>query len=289
MGNGTAVEVIDVSKRFGTVIALDRVKLSAQRGAVTGVLGRNGAGKSTIVSLVVGLIRPDQGDVRVLGIRPPYPADLRRRIGFAPQRLALYDKLTVRENLTVFGAVHGLQGRELDQRIDAVVGDLDLRPFAGRRLDRCSGGVQRRVNMAVALLPDVDLVLLDEPTASVDVQSREAILATARTLARAGKSVIYTTHYIEEAESICDEVVILHNGRALASAPPAELVARNGTSLVSFIDAGTGARTESAVADPVEFLERVLRDGIRVRDLRVAPPRLEEVFLKMTGQELPHA
>lgn len=281
-----ALRLTSVTKSYGETVALDDANLTARQGKVTGILGRNGAGKSTMISLIVGANKMDGGRIEVFGANPPYAADVRRRLCLAPQRLALYEKLSVTENLALLGALYGLRGANLRQRIDHVAREMDLTSFLARQVQDCSEGMKRRANMAAAMLPDADLVLLDEPTAGVDVQSREKILDTVASLKELGKCVIYTTHYIEEVEVICDEALVLHKGRVLACAPPGELVrAHGGSSVISHHDRVSGEAVEHVTDRPFEYLQALLNRRAEIGDLKISPPKLSDAFVALIEED----
>jgi ABC-2 type transport system ATP-binding protein len=204
-------------KSFGELRAVAGVSLDLAQGHVLGLLGPNGAGKTTTVSMLAGLIRPDAGDVLVDGHRMAGDADTtKRRLGLVPQELALYEELSARANLRFFGGLYGLTGPGLDR---AVLSALELVGLADRARDRVSsysGGMKRRLNLAAGLLHDPDVVLLDEPTVGVDPQSRNAIFENLEQLKQRGKALLYTTHYMEEAERLADRIVILDQGRVIA-------------------------------------------------------------------------
>ncbi len=211
------LDVRSVRKAFGSTVAADGVSFRAGEGEMVGLLGPNGAGKTTIVSLIAGLLRPDSGEVLIGGRLLRGDTDsAKRAIGLVPQDIGLYDELSARENLTIFAALYGLSGRDRNRPIDAA---LDLVGLTGRAKDGVSGfsgGMKRRLNLAAALLHDPQLLLLDEPTVGVDPQSRNAIFENLETLKRRGKTLIYTTHYMEEAERLCDRLVIIDRGKVLA-------------------------------------------------------------------------
>jgi ABC-2 type transport system ATP-binding protein len=241
----------DVRKSFGKTVAVDGLSLSVRKGEVLGLLGPNGAGKSTSVSLAVGLRAPDAGTVTIDGGNPSDPA-VRQRIGVAPQALAIYDLLSGEENLRFFGQVYGLSGAALEAR---VAWCLEFVGLTDRRKDWAggySGGMKRRLNLAAALLHDPDLLLLDEPTVGVDPQSRNSIFESIESLHRQGRTVIYTTHYMEEAARLCDRIAIVDHGQLLALGTVDDLIAQHGG--------------EATVV--------------------VQGPTLEKVFLNMTGRSL---
>lgn len=267
-----------VSKHYGSIAALDEFSMRVEPGRILGVLGRNGAGKSTMMGLIVGQLAPSSGTLQVLGQQAPLSARTRRRIGFAPQRLALYEALTARENLEVFAAVYGLFGRAARRAIERALDLVDLSAVASRQVRYCSGGMRRRLNLAAALLHDADLILLDEPTAGVDIQSREKILEVVRDSAARGRSVIYATHYIEEIQTVCDEALIIERGRRLAFGAVGELVeAHGGNSLVRYRDAG-GQWITLRADNPRAAIEQAIAAGQELTHLEVRPPQMEDVF-----------
>jgi len=204
-------------KSFGPLLAVDDVSFAVKRGTLVGLLGPNGAGKTTTVSMIAGLLPPDKGDVLVDGARLSGDTDPKKgRIGLVPQDLALYDELSARANLRFFGALYSLSGAALDK---AITDAMDLVGLSDRLNDRVatySGGMKRRLNLAAGLLHDPDVLLLDEPTVGVDPQSRNAIFENLETLKARGKALLYTTHYMEEAERLADRIVVIDHGRVVA-------------------------------------------------------------------------
>ncbi len=213
----TALVVHNLRKSFGATIAVDGVSFAVGPGQLVGLLGPNGAGKTTTVSMIAGLVTPDQGAVTIGGAPLSGDADpTKRRIGLVPQDLALYDELSARANLNLFGALYGLTSRALDA---AVQSTLTLVGLAERERDKVktfSGGMKRRLNLAAGLLHDPDILLLDEPTVGVDPQSRNAIFENLEQLKAKGKALLYTTHYMEEAERLADRIVVMDHGKVLA-------------------------------------------------------------------------
>lgn len=271
-------------KRFGALVAVDEVSLEVGRGEILGLLGPNGAGKTTTIHMAVGLLEPDRGVVDVDGRGSPRQSAVRRALGVAPQALALYEALSVEENLRFFGRVQGLSGTPLRDR---VAWALDFAALGDRRRDRAavlSGGMKRRLNLAAALVHDPALVLLDEPTVGVDPQSRNSILDRILQLRGLGRAVVYTTHYMEEAARICDRVAIVDHGRVLALGTVDELVVRHGGEPTLVVRAG-GAERRIATRDPAGELARILAAG-GVDDFRVERADLEAVFLNLTGRRL---
>jgi ABC-2 type transport system ATP-binding protein len=218
------LEVSHLRKAYGPLVAVEDVSFTLARGELIGLLGPNGAGKTTTVSMIAGLVTPDTGDVRVAGQQLRGDADPhKRRIGLVPQDLALYDELTARDNLQFFGALYGLTGQPLEAAIGSALTLVGLAERARDRVGTFSGGMKRRLNLAAGLLHDPDILLLDEPTVGVDPQSRNAIFDNLEELKRRGKALLYTTHYMEEAERLADRIVIIDRGRVIADGPVDQL------------------------------------------------------------------
>ena len=242
----------NVRKTYGPTVAVDGLSLAVQRGEVLGLLGPNGAGKSTTVNLAVGLLPPDSGRVVIDEWGSPTRPAVRQAIGVAPQTLALYELLSGEENLRFFGEVYGLAGARLAER---VTWSLEFVGLGDRRRDRVStysGGMKRRLNLAGALVHDPELILLDEPTVGVDPQSRHQIFENILALKRLGRTLIYTTHYMEEAQRLCDRVAIIDKGRLLSIGTVQQLL------------------------DAHEVKPKMVLQGAT----------LEEVFLHLTGRSL---
>ncbi len=212
------LEIRNVRKTYGTIVAVDDVSFTVQPGRLTGLLGPNGAGKTTTVSMIAGLTRPERGSVLVNGEALAGDTDpKKRKIGLVPQDLALYDELSARDNLRFFGALYDLSGAALDAAMAAALRLVGLADRAGDRVKAFSGGMKRRLNLAAGLLHDPDILLLDEPTVGVDPQSRNAIFDNLEELKRRGKALLYTTHYMEEAERLADRIVVIDRGRVVAN------------------------------------------------------------------------
>jgi ABC-2 type transport system ATP-binding protein len=299
-------------KTYGERVAVDSVGFDVAAGECYGLLGPNGAGKTTTISLICGLLDSDGGEISVAGI----PVTLRgleakSRIGYVPQDIALYPDLDARENLRFFGRLYGLKGDALDERIDAALAVVGLADRSDERIERFSGGMKRRANIAAGLLHEPALLVLDEPTVGVDPQSRHAILEAVRLLADGGLAVVYTTHYMEEAERLCDRVGIIDEGRLVAEGSRRELVERLGQRdrvrvSISGDGAGLATRCRELAGDAeviagdgvVELLaiqgRRLLAPivqaaeaaGVEVTGVEVIEPDLEAVFLHLTGKAL---
>lgn len=211
------LEVRQLAKSFGTRVAVDGVSFTAAPGQMLGLLGPNGAGKSTIVNIVAGVLAADAGEVLIHG--KPVGADgstTKQLVGFVPQDLALYDELSALDNLRLFGSLYGLAGGALEERAAEALAVARLSERGRDRVGSFSGGMKRRLNIAAGLLHRPRLLLLDEPTVGVDPQSRNAIFDALRELRARGLTLVYTTHYMEEAERLCDRIVVIDHGRVLA-------------------------------------------------------------------------
>ena len=269
-------------KRYGSRQALAGLSLEVRAGEAVGLLGPNGAGKSTFVRLLTGAGQPDAGTIQLDGVRLGRRG--RRRLGVAPQDLALYLELSGEENLRFFGQLHGLTGRRLAARVAEVLDLTGLTDRARSRVSTWSGGMQRRLNLAAALVHEPDLLVLDEPTVGVDPQSRNRILDDLVALRAQGLAILYTTHRMDEAQRLCDRVGILAGGRLLALDSPRALIAQHGGASRLAFDDGQGERWIET-ADPLAELRR-LADRVPLAGLRLEQPDLERVFLNLTGRRL---
>jgi ABC-2 type transport system ATP-binding protein len=300
----------ELRKSYGSREVVAGVSFSAGQGEIVGLLGPNGAGKTTIVSMLCGLVAPDSGSIAIAGeaIRGD-ASEVKRHIGLVPQDLALYEDLSARGNLELFGALYGVSGTKLHERCTQA---LDLVGLADRAKDKprtFSGGMQRRLNMACALVHDPDILLLDEPTVGVDPHSRNAIFDNLETLKARGKTLVYTTHYMEEAERLCDRVVIIDHGNVVASdtlqglyrlLPAAESLELEveGSVDVKMLAREPGVKsaeqTNSKLTVGIDDLSRDLpmvlawlaASGHAVRRVTSGHATLENVFLALTGRQL---
>jgi len=278
------VEIRDLRKSFGETVALDGLTLGIESGEVFGLLGPNGAGKTTTVNIVAGLLKPDAGSVSLKGIGPPSRPGYRSAIGLAPQSIAVYEELSAEENLTFFGRMHQLSGVRLGERVAWALDFVGLAERKSDRVRKYSGGMKRRLNLAVALLHDPPLLLLDEPTVGVDPQSRNAIFDKIERLRDGGKTILYTTHYIEEAQRLCGRVGILDRGKLLALDTVEELIrSYGGKSRVTAFTQDGAIRVETE--DPAGELAKLSREK-RLGRITVEAPNLETVFLNLTGKNL---
>lgn len=281
------LKITDLHKSFGAIRAVDGVSLEVRKGEVFGLLGPNGAGKSTTINMAMGLLAPDSGAIELEGLGSPRDPSVRRHLGLAPQAIALYEGLTASENLHFFASLYGL--RDAKRRVAAMLELVGLGPRGNDLVAGFSGGMQRRLNLAAALLHDPPLLLLDEPTAGVDPHSRNSILDTVRTLAKEGRTVIYTTHYMEEAQRICDRVGVIDHGKLLDVGTVDELIRRHGGDSEVIVERGNAenghAEERLVTKEPLAEISAALAKG-DVTSVRVERPTLESVFLHLTGRSL---
>ncbi|GED16633.1 ABC transporter ATP-binding protein [Aneurinibacillus migulanus] len=210
------ITIRDISKRYGSKSVLHNVNLEIAQGEMFGVGGENGAGKSTLLSIIASVIKPSSGEVLIDGVSVQRGgAAIRKQIGYVPQELALYPSLRGIDNLAFWGKLYGLRGKELALRMDEIIDIIDLRDRIKERVDAYSGGMKRRLNLGVALLHKPKLLILDEPTAGVDVRSRRHIIETLKEMSKHGCTILYTSHHLEEMEA-CDRIGVLKGGEILA-------------------------------------------------------------------------
>ena len=300
------LEVVSLAKRFGPVTAVDGISLELRGGECLGLLGPNGAGKSTLIRTIVGRVIPDSGRVSVFGF-PANTSEARAALGWVPQELALYPRLTCGENLAAFGRYHGLSGGKLAESVAWCLDWAALQDRAGDLAKNLSGGMKRRLNMAAGIIHRPRVVLMDEPTVGVDPQSRNRIFEMIEALRNEGAAIIYTTHYMEEAERLCDRVAIIDHGRIIAQGAHEELVrsvfAQRSQVLAriagppSEIDAWVERNAGRLVGETAEFtienstliaglLDDAAHSGLELVDVTMRQPNLESVFLHLTGREL---
>jgi len=308
VGDRPPLEIRDLVKSFGDRRALDGATLELAEGELLGLLGPNGAGKSTLVRSVVGRVRPEAGEIRISGLGPQDPGS-RRLVGYVPQEIALYPLLSPAENLWAFGRYQGLEGEELTAAIRRGLEWTGLVDRSRERTERLSGGMKRRLNIAAGTIHRPRLLLLDEPTVGVDPQSRERIYGMIGELRREGVSLLYTTHYMEEAERLCERVAIVDHGKIIAEGTPQELIGRLqaphilefssepavGASLLQTIPGVREVRQRAArwfvsvesLVDAVPALFSALqRSGAKLVALSTHRATLEDVFITLTGREL---
>jgi ABC-2 type transport system ATP-binding protein len=289
------IAVRDVRKSYGAREALRGVSLELRAGEIVALLGPNGAGKTTLMSVAAGLLKPDAGEVEILG-RPAAAGGARRRreLGLAPQDLGIYPLLSVRDNLSFFAGLAGIRGRERRETVSTTAESLGLETLLDRTAGRLSGGEQRRLHTAMALVHRPRVLLLDEPTVGADVATRRAVLDLIREQAQRGTAICYSTHYLPEAEAIATKVVIIDNGRFLVAGTIDELVARFGTSgiRIAFDGPESGLPAEAAAVGPgtafvpahdpeaalASTVTRLVGSSVRVRGFELVSPNLECVY-----------
>jgi len=304
--------VQSLRKQYGDLTAVDEVSFTAEPGTIFGLLGPNGAGKTTTIGCISGLLAPTSGHVSVLGhdVVTDGPAS-RRHLGVVPQELALYEDLSARENLMYWGAAYGMRGQALKRRVDEVLELAGLLDRAKEAVKKFSGGMKRRLNFACGIVHEPKALLLDEPTVGVDPQSRVRLLDLVRSETSRGTCVIYTTHYMEEAEDLCDRLAIIDHGRIIASGTLPELRAmlgeRDVLRLAGTFDPTTAAEplgklaelevvqidhdtmtltVSNASARLSEIFHALSTAGAEVRETTLTQPSLESLFIKLTGKEL---
>ncbi|RLJ90452.1 ABC transporter ATP-binding protein [Planococcus citreus] len=307
------LETQQLTKKFKDTIAVDDVSLVLRQGESVGLLGPNGAGKSTAIAMISTLMKPSSGDVKLNGKSVlKKPGEMRRVLGVVPQKIALYEELSAYENLKFFGRLYGLSGNELEQRIDYVLELVGLADRKKELVKNYSGGMQRRVNLAAAMMHEPEVLIMDEPTVGIDPQSRNHLLETIRKLNQdEGMTVLYTSHYMEEVEKLCDRVYIMDHGKVIAEGTKEELKAilsdqetvlidfdQNYPELFTKLSEIEGVQQATAEEHSLKLIipkgTRLLaalfheaeRYGAQVVNVNVQTPTLEDVFLRLTGRKL---
>ena len=305
------LNISHLSKSYESLKAVDDISLEIGEGEIFGFLGPNGAGKTTTLSMIAGLLKPDNGKITIDGM--DLEKDIRRIrkiMGIVPQDMAFYEELTAKENLAFWGKLNGLGGRDLQNRIESYLEKTGLKGRENEALKKYSGGMKRRINLIIGLLHHPRLLLLDEPTAGIDVQTKLNIFETIREAAAGGTTVIYTTHNLKEAEDLCDRIAIMDNGKILALGTLQELIKLVGEKDIVLIGGAFGAEearsvmtgfkeaevlslSEGKVVLSLEaskiiplLLEKFFKEGLQIDDITIKQPHLESVFLKLTGREL---
>ena len=306
------LKVENLYKNFGNIAAVDGISFEVKRGEVFGLLGPNGAGKSTTISIISTLLPPTEGEIFFEGESIfKNSKNLRQKLGIVPQDIALYPTLTGYENLRFWGNLYGLKGAELKERINEVADIIGLNERLKDKVKKYSGGMKRRLNIGAALLHKPDLLIMDEPTVGIDPQSRSHILDTVLKLSAQGMTIIYTTHYMEEAEELCSRICIMDEGKIIASGTKQELVelVKERTRINIKLDKITGNMpqifkeipgvSDAAVLDDTvtlfgengdillaEIISRISEEKSKIRSLGIQKPDLEAVFLHLTGKAL---
>ena len=303
---------VNLTKAYGSAPAVTGVDLDVDPKEIYGLLGPNGSGKTTILSMLAGITRPDSGFVHVGGIEVSHSA-ARAKIGFVPQEIALYPRMTTAENLRFFGRMQGINGKTLRKRVGEALEIVDLAAYADSSIDRLSSGMKRRANIAAALVHSPDVIIMDEPTVGVDLQSRNAILDRIATLADNGSAVVFASHYIEEVQRLSTRVGVIDAGRILATGTIQELIAKSASRSHIVLTADVGVeqslrllslqqpsdgtdirrigselqiRIGTSTQMTAQFLRMIEEAGIAVQLIQIAQPTLEDVFLELTGRTL---
>lgn len=306
------VEVEHLSKKFGTHIAVDEVSFAVMKGTILGLLGPNGAGKSTIINIITGLLNKTSGQISLFGKElSEKNRELRKRIGVVPQELALYYDLSAEENVRYFGGLYGLRGKDLQQATEKSLKLVGLWERRKDKPEKFSGGMQRRLNIAMAIVHEPEFVIMDEPTVGIDPQSRNYIIETIEKMRDAGKTLIYTSHYMEEVERLADTIVIIDHGKVIASGTEAELVnlitdkknikitvanpqdvvlaelEQQSSVLQTNMEGNTLIVTVAVESNALNhLLMDLIKQGVEVDSVEQQRINLETVFLNLTGRKL---
>lgn len=306
------LEVKSLRKEFGDLTAVDGISFDIQEGEIFGFLGPNGAGKTTSISMICGLLKPTAGEIFVQGRSIlKEPREVKKLLGVVPQEVAIYEELSARENLSFWGGIYGMGGGALRRRVDELLEQVGLEERAKEPTKNFSGGMKRRLNLALGLIHDPKLILLDEPTVGIDPQARRNILDVVKSIVAGGRTVLYTTHYLEEAEELCDRLAIIDHGQILSQGTVGELQTQLGEgSLLTVQGTFAAAVLSEAVTAvdgllPIEIdddramllvardgpgvshsLEGLFSRGLTFDDISIKEPNLEDLFLKLTGREL---
>jgi len=306
------IESRGLTKSYKEVKALQGLELSIQKGIIYGLLGPNGAGKSTFINIVAGLVKADGGTLEIAG-KPVITSNkaVKGMMGFVPQDLAIYEDLTAYENIAFFASLYGLRGSEKKEKVEKA---LEFVALADRKKDLAknySGGMKRRLNLACGICHEPEIIFLDEPTVGIDPQSRNHIMESIKELNRMGKTVIYTTHYMEEAEELCDQIGIIDHGKIIAEGKLRDLQKIISENELIYIeidgDASSAAETLADIKDVLSasaeeegilvthngeehvlgnVVNKLTVNGLEIRKIESRMPNLEDVFLSMTGRTL---
>ena len=313
------IEVDSVTKRFEDVVAVDNLSMSVEKGELFGLLGPNGAGKSTLTKMISGMLNPTSGTIKVGNYSvQDEPMKVKEILGVVPQDIVLYDYLNAKENLAFYGRLYGLSGRKLKNRINELLKFTQLDEKAVKRhVSTYSGGMKRRVNIAAALLHEPQVLLLDEPTAGLDPQNKHALWEIIQSLKREGKTIVLTTHIMEEAEELCSRVAIMDHGKIIALGSPSQLVKkvkmentvtvvpdRTSSSLIEQIKGMAGVKNVYTAPDETEkreilkvitdspddilpeLVSTIVNEGTKVLSVQLSRVTLEDVFITLTGRSL---
>lgn len=277
------VKLKNVTKRFGSKTVVDNVSFNISKGELFGLLGPNGAGKTTTINMIIGGLASDNGTIEINN-EAPGNQNVKRLLGIVPQTIALYESLSAQQNLEFFGKLYGLQGKELNDRIQHALEIVTLTERRNDRVNKYSGGMKRRLNIAAALLHRPSLLILDEPTVGVDPQSRNAIFESLHSLKKEGCTIILTSHYLEEAQKLCDRVGIMDEGKLVAEDRVEKLIADFGGKSILVVETNAG-KMKIETDQPVKEIIRINEENT-ILNLQMESPNLEKAFLNITGKHL---
>ncbi len=304
------LQVNDLVKKFNGKTAVDHVSFHVNRGEIFGFLGPNGAGKTTTINMICSLLKPDQGTILLDGHDLYNSNQARAKMGVVPQDIALYEDLSARDNLAFWGKLYGMKGISLNARIQELLDFFELAERSKEKIKNFSGGMKRRLNLAAGIIHRPELLLLDEPTVGIDPQARKHILEAVKSIAESGTTIIYTTHYLDEAEKLCDSLAIIDHGKMLTTGTLEDIVKIVGENRLLKINGTFSAEIAKSLTDKVEalsiisvtdnqvlyslpskygtgqFIEMLTSTGIQIENLSIKEPSLDSVFIKLTGREL---
>jgi len=305
------LQITDLTKRYKDLTAVDRISFQINPGEIFGFLGPNGAGKTTTINCICGLLKPDSGIITVDDQDVVTGGDrMRKMLGVVPQEVALYEEFNAVENLRFWGGLYGLKGSQLKSRIDQLLELTGLKDRAKDAVSTYSGGMKRRLNMAAGMIHQPRLLLLDEPTIGIDPQARHQMLDTVRQVAQQGTTILYTTHYMDEAETLCDRIAIIDHGHILAMGTQTEIQQIVGENRLLKVTGTFNKSTAESLPKKMKdlvmlsiqenevlyslpirqttgtFLETLIKSGFEIDHLAIKEPSLDSVFIKLTGREL---
>lgn len=304
--------VKDITKRYGDKTVLNNISFHINKGEIFGLIGPNGAGKSTLIKILTGLVKQDQGEIEIEGMRyRDHAIDIKKMLGVVPQEIALMDTVSGRDNLAYFARLYGLTGKTLKQKVDEVLELTGLTEHQKKKVKTYSGGMKRRLNLAAAIMHKPAYLILDEPTVGVDPQSRNAIFDYVKNMNKEGTTVLYTSHYMEEVEALCDNIFILDLGKEIAYGTKENLrkilgenatvsveTEENTRALIPMLERLAGVEAVTEKENSLELLTKssefhlsqlihtIEKENQIIMNIRVQEPSLEEVFLTLTGKTL---
>lgn len=306
------IEINNITKKYGDFIAVDGVSLSIEEGEIFGLLGPNGAGKSTSISIICGLLRPTKGEISIFGGKTKKDFDKNKKyLGLVPQNIAIYSRFTAKENIRLYGELYGLRGDALKKAIDEALEYTGLMDVKNKLAKEFSGGMQRRLNIACAIVHKPKIIIMDEPTVGIDPQSRNHILSTIKKLNKEGATIIYTSHYMEEVEAICTKIAIMDHGKVIVEGSKEELENMisdkkilnitiesfkeedieglkniKGVKSIKLKENILKITTDKAINNLDKIISYLADKEIQITDIDYKQVNLETVFLTLTGRSL---